>query len=82
MGNDDDPRAGRMRENVMGAPNPVQDPAGLDQLANQVGTLHHVYHTHAKSGVNHKQVTQAVADVVRRQGESGQYGVVELRRPA
>jgi hypothetical protein len=38
-----------------------------------------VYHTHARNGVNHDQVTQTVADVVRGQGEPRRYGVVELR---
>jgi hypothetical protein len=46
MRHDDDAASLRMSEHVVRTPDPLQDPAGLLQLADKVSTSHCVYCTH------------------------------------
>jgi len=46
VGNDDVPPTTRMLKHMMRAANPVQEPAGGQQLTNEHRTLHRVVYTH------------------------------------
>ena len=52
MGHDDDPGSRRMPEDMVRSADTIETPAGGDQFAYQVRTLHRVYHTHRKAPVN------------------------------